>query len=85
MLESFIETGNYPEIYVDSVAEVQFLGNNSRVLYFTWQRIDGVFRRVVNVSIVRPTAGLMDGLRLIEKAKETPSAYVPGDAPAHMH
>jgi hypothetical protein len=56
MENDLIDLGNYPEIYSDGIAEVHILGVNARLYLYTWQRLNGVFRRVVTCTIIRPTA-----------------------------
>jgi hypothetical protein len=57
MRNDLLDLGNYPEIYADGLAEVQFLGANARLVLFTWHKMDGVFRKMIAVTIIRPVSG----------------------------
>jgi hypothetical protein len=54
--ENLVDLGNYPEIYSDGIGEVHILGVNARLYLYTWQRVNGVFKKVVACTIIRPTA-----------------------------
>src|SRR5437763_12656884 len=54
----FIDFGQVPEIYIDGVAAVDILGVNARLKLFTWQKIDGVFRKVIAVNVIQPVTSI---------------------------
>jgi hypothetical protein len=73
MSSELIEINAVPEIYSDGVGDIQVLGCNARVLFFTWQKLDGVFQRVVVASVVQPVASLGADTELIRHAKANPA------------
>jgi hypothetical protein len=76
-VDELVDVGGYPEVYADGVGEVQILDSNARFLSFSWHRIDGVYRRGIVASIVRPVASLSGEAELVERAKKDPSRAVP--------
>jgi hypothetical protein len=57
MRDDLVDLGDYPEIYADGLGEAQFLGANARLVLFTWHKMDGVFRRKIAATVVRPVSG----------------------------
>ena len=72
--------GQYPEIYADGVGEIQILGVNARVMFFSWQRMEGVFRRTIVATVVRPVSSLGADFDLIESVKKRPAFAPHGSA-----
>jgi hypothetical protein len=71
-----IDMGNCPEIYADGLAEIQNLGSTARLVYFSWQRIDGVFRQFKVLSLIRPKESLATSSALIAAvAREAPPVF----------
>jgi len=69
---NLFEFGSYPEIYADGIGDIQVLGGNARLVYFTWQRIDGVFRRSIVATMIRHVSSLAADFDLIASAKKRP-------------
>ena len=49
-----LDYGNYPQIDADSIGDLQFLPFKTRVVLFAWQKVDGVFRKVIVGAVSRP-------------------------------
>ena len=72
MLDNLLDYGDYPEIHADSIGDVQYLQYKTRILFFEWRKVGGVFRRVTVGAISRPKeaftdmqlAGLRSGLAM---------------------
>jgi hypothetical protein len=72
-----MELGTYPEIYADGIGDVQNLGSTIRKLFFTWQKIDGIYQRIVVVSIIRPITTLgQSGALLTAAMMDTPPPVI---------
>jgi hypothetical protein len=74
MTSDLVEINAVPEFYSDGVGDIHVLGVNARVLFFSWQKLDGVFRRVVVTSVVQPVAALGADLDLIRHATANPAS-----------
>jgi hypothetical protein len=70
MRDDLVDLGDYPEIYADGLGEAQFLGANARLVLFTWHKMDGVFRRKIAATVVRPVSGLGADTEMILAAKD---------------
>jgi hypothetical protein len=70
----FLDFVQAPEIYTDGVAAVDILGVNARLRFFTWQKIDGVFRKVIALNVIQPLTSIGVDREMFEAAKrEQPS------------
>jgi len=59
-MDEFLDFGDYPVIYADDVAEIQpVTGGNRRILFSSWHKIDGVFRRKVVAAVIQPAANIL--------------------------
>lgn len=63
-----VDLGGYPEIYADGIGAIEEIGGNVRMISFTWRRIDGVFRKCIVVSIVRPARSIAEAVPLFQTA-----------------
>jgi hypothetical protein len=73
-LNGFIDFGQVPEIYIDGIAAVDILGVNARLRFFTWQRIDGVFRKVIALNVIQPVTSIGLDREMFETAKRDTGA-----------
>jgi hypothetical protein len=62
------DMGDAPEIYSDGIAEVHLVGTNARLMLFVWRRVDGVFRRVLAYTSIRPVSSLAHDTHCINAA-----------------
>jgi hypothetical protein len=77
MQNKLVELANYPEIYADGIGEVQNLGSTIRKLFYTWQKIDGVYQRVTVLSVIRPITTLgQSGALLAAAMLDTPPPVI---------
>lgn len=66
--------GDYPEVCIDGVGDMQFINTQARLLLFRWKRIDAIWRPVVVATIAAPTDMISSSARiapLIERALGT--------------
>jgi hypothetical protein len=59
---------------------VQLLGANARQVFFTWHKMDGIFRRMIVGTVVRPVSGLSSDPEMITAAKKQPLPTMNFDA-----
>jgi len=66
-MNDLLDLGNYPQIHADAIGDVHFLRFHTRILFFEWQKLDGVFRKVISGTVTRPkqafTEAMLIGLR----------------------
>jgi hypothetical protein len=51
---TLLDFADYPEIAIDGVGDMQFIGRQAYMLLFRWKRIDGVWRPVVVAAVNAP-------------------------------
>jgi hypothetical protein len=67
MLE-LLDFGGTPEIYSDGIADVTIIGEVARLRLYIWRQIDGEFKRVLSVTLLRPVSSLGAGWELKKNA-----------------
>jgi hypothetical protein len=77
-----LDLGDAPELYSNGIAEVHVIGANARLLMFVWRRIDGVFRRVLAYTSIRPASSLLNDTLCINAAT---TSQVEPEAVLHWH
>ena len=53
-----LDIGGYPEISADGLANVLFHADKAHFVLFGWRNLDGVWRRVVVGTIMRPVSSV---------------------------
>lgn len=70
MPSTLVDLGAYPEIYADGIGDLQMLaGNNTRMVLFSWRKLDGVYRKVITGMVIRPAATLCHPMQWEEVAR----------------
>jgi hypothetical protein len=64
MDREIIDNPNIQDIWADGIARVEVVGTVCRSIYFRWQLVEGVWRRVViDAAIVKPAENFPQRLR----------------------
>ena len=80
-VDELVDMGGYPEIYADGVGDCHIVGGVAKMMLFSWHRIDGVLRKCIVASIVRPVSSLGSEADLIERAKRDQARAAPTGLP----
>lgn len=79
MPDELIETGGYPEIYADDLADAQLLtGGNVRLVLFSWRKIEGIYRKCIAGMVVRPLATMPAQHEVLHSAERARALTPPG-------